>query len=85
MRSFVYVVKDEVGLHARPAGMLVRLVGTLTSEVWIKKGEKKVEGTRILALMGLGVGRGDEITVEIKGGDEAASEASLRRFLSENL
>ena len=85
MRSFVYTVKDELGLHARPAGMLVRLVQTLGDEVRITKGEQRVGGTRLLALMGLGIRCGDEVTVEIEGVNEETSERSLREFFEKNL
>ncbi len=85
MRSFEYTVKDELGLHARPAGMLVRLVQSLGDEVKIKKGEKTVGGERLLALMGLGIRFGDTVIVEISGPSESESEAALRGFFEKNL
>jgi phosphocarrier protein len=78
-------VKDELGLHARPAGMLVKLVQTLGDEVRIQKGERRVEGTRLLALMGLGIRCGDTVTVEIEGANEETSEKALRAFFEKNL
>ena len=85
MRSFVYTVKDELGLHARPAGMLVRLVQTLGDRVQIRKGDRAVDGTRLLALMGLGIRCRDTVTVEIEGENEETSERSLREFFEKNL
>ena len=85
MRSFEYTVKDALGLHARPAGMLVRLVQSLGDRVEIKKGEKTVSGTRLLALMGLGIRCGDTVTVEIEGPSEEGSAASLLAFFEKNL
>jgi len=85
MRSFVYTVKDALGLHARPAGLLVRLVQSLPDEVRVRKGERTVGGTRLLALMGLGIRCGDAVTVEIEGASEATSEAALRDFFERNL
>ena len=85
MRSFEYTVKDALGLHARPAGMLVRLVQSLGDRVEIKKGEKTVNGTRLLSLMGLGIRCGDTVTVEIEGQSEAKSEALLLEFFEKNL
>lgn len=85
MRSFVYTVKDELGLHARPAGMLVRLVQTLGDRVRITKGDRSVEGTRLLALMGLGIRYRDTVTVEIEGASEETSETALREFFEKNL
>ena len=82
MRSFEYTVKDALGLHARPAGMLVQSLG---DRVEIKKGEKTVGGTRLLSLMGLGIRCGDTVTVEIEGQSEAKSEALLLEFFEKNL
>ena len=55
MGSFQYVIKDEVGMHARPAGMLVKLAKELSSAVTITKGDRTVEATKLLAIMSLGV------------------------------
>lgn len=85
MRSFVYTVSDELGLHARPAGLLVKLASTLSSEVLIEKEGKAVGATRLLALMGLGIRCGDRLRIEIKGENEAADEEKIRDFFEKNL
>ena len=85
MKSFNYVITDEVGIHARPAGMLVNAVRALDSEVTVTKGAKTVGGAKLIALMGLGVKCGDTITVTVSGGDERASENALKEFLEKNL
>ena len=85
MKEFKHVIQDPMGLHARPAGMLVRLVQTLGDRVRITKGDRSVEGTRLLALMGLGIRYRDTVTVEIEGASEETSEAALREFFEKNL
>ena len=85
MRSFAYTVSDELGLHARPAGLLVKLASTLSSEVLIEKEGKAVGATRLLALMGLGIRCGDRLRIEIKGENEAADEEKIRDFFEKNL
>ena len=85
MKSFNYVITDEVGIHARPAGLLVNAVRALNSEVTVTKGAKTVGGAKLIALMGLGVKCGDTITVTVSGGDERASENALKEFLEKNL
>lgn len=79
MRTFEYTIKDKLGIHARPAGLLVNAVRALDSEVTVTKGAK------LIALMGLGVKCGDTITVTVSGGDERASENALKEFLEKNL
>lgn len=85
MRSFKYTIKDKLGIHARPAGMLAKTAKTLDSEITITKGDKSVGAAKLMALMGLGVKCGDTITVTISGGDEDASEKAIMDFLENNL
>ena len=84
MRTFEYTIKDKLGIHARPAGLLVNAVRALDS-VTVTKGAKTVGGAKLIALMGLGVKCGDTITVTVSGGDERASENALKEFLEKNL
>ncbi len=85
MRKFEYTIKDELGIHARPAGLLVKAVKALDSEVSITKGEKTVSCAKLMAVMGLGVKQGDTVTITVNGGDEAASESAVKDFLTANL
>ena len=82
MGSFQYVIKDEVGMHARPAGMLVKLAKELSSAVTITKGARTVEATKLLAIMSLGVKKGEEITVSA---DSEEDLEKLKKFFEENL
>ncbi|MGN0602154.1 MAG: HPr family phosphocarrier protein [Oscillospiraceae bacterium] len=85
MKTFDYTIKDELGIHARPAGMLAKTAKALDSEITITKGGKTVGAAKLMMLMGLGVKCGDTITVTINGGDEEASEAAMKEFLEANL
>lgn len=85
MRSFTYTIKDELGIHARPAGMLAKTAKALDSEITITKGEKTVGAAKLMALMGLGVKCGDTITVTANGGDEDAALEEMKSFLEKNL
>ena len=82
MGSFQYVIKDEVGMHASPAGMLVKLAKELSSAVTITKGDRTVEATKLLAIMSLGVKKGEEITVSA---DSEEDLEKLKKFFEENL
>lgn len=85
MRTFTYTIKDELGIHARPAGMLAKIAKTLDSEITITLGEKSAVATKLMALMGMGIKCGNTITVTVSGGDEEASEKVMKEFLETNL
>lgn len=85
MRTFEYIIKDELGIHARPAGLLVKLVKETGSIVTIEKNEKKVDATKLFAIMGLGVAKGDVIKITVEDGNEEESEKIIKEFLKNNL
>ncbi|MGN0653612.1 MAG: HPr family phosphocarrier protein [Oscillospiraceae bacterium] len=85
MKTFTYTIKDELGIHARPAGLLAKKAKELDSEITITKGEKTVGATKLMALMGLGVKCGDTITVNVSGVDEENAEKAMKEFLEANL
>ena len=85
MKSFVYTITDPVGLHARPAGLLVKEAKKYASMVTVKKGEKASDAKKLMMLMGLGVKCQDEITVEVTGADEETAAAELEAFFKANL
>ncbi|MGN0632634.1 MAG: HPr family phosphocarrier protein [Oscillospiraceae bacterium] len=85
MKTFSYTIKDELGIHARPAGMLAKTAKALDSEITITKGEKTVGAAKLMALMGLGVKCGDTITVTANGGNEDAAIEEIKSFLEANL
>ncbi len=86
MKQFEYTIKDPVGIHARPAGLLGKKAKEFEGTVvTIEKGDKSAAATKLMALMGLGVKCGDTVTVKIEGGDEDAAAAAIEAFLNENL
>lgn len=85
MKEFQYVITDPEGIHARPAGLLVKKANEFTSKVTIQKGDKSADAKRIFAVMGMGVKSGEEITVSAEGEDEAAAAEAMEQFLKENL
>ena len=85
MKQFTYVITDEAGIHARPAGLLVKEAAKFASTTTIAKGAKKGDLKRIFGVMGLDVQQGDEVTVRVQGIDEAVAAAEFERFLKEHL
>lgn len=86
MKQFEYVITDPIGIHARPAGLLVKAAKALDSAVTIEKvGGKSAAATRLMAVMGLGVRQGDAVIVTVEGGDEEANCAAMTQFFTDNL
>jgi phosphocarrier protein HPr len=85
MKQFQYTISDPVGIHARPAGLLVKEAKKFQSEITIEKEGKAVSATRLMALMGLGVKKDDTVTVTVSGDDEEPAAAALEKFFQENL
>lgn len=85
MKTFTYVIKDELGIHARPAGLLVKVAKNFNSEIIIKKNEKSVNAVKLMALMGLGVKCGDTVTVTVSGNDEETAFQAMEEFFKSNL
>lgn len=85
MKEFTYVITDELGIHARPAGMLAKEAKAFTSVVTVAKAGNAVKATQLMKLMSLGVKKGDEVTVAADGADEDAAIAALEAFFKANL
>ena len=85
MKTFEYTIKDELGIHARPAGMLVKEAKNFASECTITKDGKTKKLTQLMMLMSLGVKQGDTVTVSVDGADEDAAVAALKEFFENNL
>lgn len=85
MREFVYTITDPEGIHARPAGELVKLAKSFESEVSISKDGKTVSAKKIFGVMGLAVKQGQEIKLIVEGPDEDTAATSLEGFLKINL
>jgi len=84
MKEFKYVITDEVGIHARPAGLLVKEAKKYTSEIIIAKGDKSAKATSLMKLMGMGVVKGDEVTITVEGEDEDVAAAAIEAFMKAN-
>lgn len=85
MKSFVYVIKDKAGIHARPAGIVAKEAKKYGAEIIVIHGEKKANAAKLVELMSLGIKCGDEISVEVSGEDEDAACAAMEEVLSAHL
>ena len=86
MKKFDYTIQDPVGIHARPAGLLVKEAKAFADTVvTITKDGTTVKATQLMKLMGLGVKHGDVVTVQAEGANEEAAIAALSDFFNKNL
>jgi phosphocarrier protein len=85
METVKYVIKDPVGLHARPAAQFVKFCATLDSKVTLKKGDIEADAKSMLGILKIAAKQGDELTIELEGGDETRNKGNLETYLSENL
>jgi len=86
MKEFTYVIKDALGIHARPAGMLAKKAKSYAdTTVTISANGKTVNAGQLMKLMGLGVKQGTEVTIACEGANEAEAAAGIQQFLEENL
>lgn len=85
MKEFTHVISDPLGLHARPAGMLVKAAAGFASTVTVTAPTGKADAKRLMAVMRLAAKQGMELTITVEGTDEDTAAASLQEFLKQNL
>ncbi len=85
MKQFTYMVTDEIGLHARPAGLLAKEAKQFQSTVMLTCKGKSAAATKLMAVMGMGVKHGDSVEVSVEGPDEDAAYETMEKFFRENL
>jgi phosphocarrier protein len=76
------IITDPVGLHARPAAVLVQTVGHFKSRIRLEHGSKKADARSIIQVLGLGVRQGSPVTVVAEGADEQEAVAAILSVLS---
>ena len=71
-------VSNKLGLHARASAKLTKLAGSFPCDVWLSKGERRVNAKSIMGVMMLAAGLGSEVTLETHGErDQEALDALL--------
>ena len=89
MKEFTYTIKDEQGIHARPASILAKEAKKYESSITISKEKGMAAALSVAfrggAVMGLCVKCGQDVRVEIDGADEEAAFEGMKAFFEENL
>lgn len=85
MKELTHVIKDPAGLHARPAGILVKTVKACSSTVSLEYKDKAVDARKLFAIMALAVPAGEEIKIFVEGENEEAEYETIKAVLSQHL
>ena len=86
MEKITYTIKDRDGVHARPAGAILKAISGYDSKITLIYKDKQVDlKGGISALLGLGIRYQDEIYVHVEGEDEKEAAIAVRRALEEYL
>lgn len=85
MKTFHYEITDEIGIHARPAGLLVKEAKKYSSKVILHVNGKSAEATKLMAIMSLGVKHGQTVEVTVEGADEDTAFEGIKVFFEQNL
>jgi phosphocarrier protein len=84
MKQFNFTVHDEYGIHARPAGLLVREAQKFTSDIQAICEDKTIDLKRLFSVMEAGIKQGDHIIITASGEDEVLAAQSLEKFVKAN-
>lgn len=85
METTIYTIRDELGIHARPAGLLAKEVKKFRSKIMLEGNGKQADAGKILAVMGMGIKKGTEVTITAEGPDEDKAIAAMEMFFKNNL
>ena len=76
-------ISNKLGLHARASAKLTKLAGTYPCEVWISRGERRVNAKSIMGVMMLAAGLGAEVTLETSGPREQEAMDALLALIAD--
>ena len=76
-------ISNKLGLHARASAKLTKLAGSFAGEVWITRGERRVNAKSIMGVMMLAAGIGTDVTIETDGADEQQAMEALLALIND--
>ena len=76
-------ISNKLGLHARASAKLTKLAGSFPCEIWISRGERRVNAKSIMGVMMLAAGIGSSVEIETDGADEQAAMDALLALVAD--
>jgi phosphocarrier protein HPr len=83
MQESTITISNKLGLHARASAKLTKLAGSFPCDVWISKGERKVNAKSIMGVMMLAAGIGSQVVLQTQGEQEDAAMAALLALIND--
>lgn len=76
-------ISNKLGLHARASAKLTKLAGSFASDVWMSRGDRRVNAKSIMGVMMLAAGKGSQVVVETEGEDEQAALDAILKLIAD--
>ncbi|QHE83829.1 HPr family phosphocarrier protein [Hydrogenophaga sp. BPS33] len=76
-------ISNKLGLHARASAKLTKLAGGFASDVWMARGDRRVNAKSIMGVMMLAAGMGSDVEIETDGKDEQAAMTALLALIND--
>jgi phosphocarrier protein HPr len=83
MTKTTVTISNKLGLHARASAKLTKLAGSFASDVWMSRGERRVNAKSIMGVMMLAAGIGSTVEIETNGADEQAAMDALVALIND--
>jgi phosphocarrier protein len=83
MITTTVTISNKLGLHARASAKLTKLAGSFACEVWITRGERRVNAKSIMGVMMLAAGIGTDVTIDTDGADEQQAMDALLALIND--
>ncbi len=84
MISKEFIIKNKIGLHARPAATFVQTVSKYRSRITISKDNKEVNAKSIVEVLSLGVEGGTKVVIKVDGSDEKQAMEAIEQLIENN-
>ncbi len=76
-------ISNKLGLHARASAKLTKLAGSHACEVWMSKGDRRINAKSIMGVMMLAAGLGSQVEIETNGPDEQAAMDAILALIND--
>lgn len=76
-------IVNKLGLHARASAKLTQLASSFAAEVWMEKGERRINAKSIMGVMMLAAGKGSTVLIETNGADEQEAAQALLKLIAD--
>ena len=74
-------IKNNVGLHARPATFFIQKANSFKSSIWVEREDRRINAKSLLGVLSLGIVKGMNITIIADGADENEAVEGLRALI----